>query len=563
MLLENHLCRHCLVLRCVVIATWLIALSLPATCQAARYQTVPSSDSTSETDEPPEGFDTLVICPQAFQATLQKWVRYRSQQGYRITVQTPRRSSFLIKKQILETSVTHNLKHILLVGDAEDERTAEDIKVATGLVRASDTHLLPPTQLAIASDNFYADLDDDDVPDLSIGRIPVDSAQELNSFIERVIAYEQQGVPVDSLRRVNFIAGVGNFGKVIDSVIEETTKQIITDLIPGKIQTSMTYGSWSSPYCPDPRQFASSAIERFNEGCLFWVYIGHGGPLGLDRVSVPGGTFRILDITNVNQLASHQGAPIALFLACYSNATDFKRDGLGERMLKQPGGPIATIGGSRITKPAAMALLSLSMMHEYFHGSLPTLGEVFLKAKQDMIQGGTSYPKYREMIEGLARTFNPQAGFKNEKRDHAHLLQLLGDPLLKLTRPKSISLGDRFTVQADSTFKLSGKVPVDGKLTLELSYRRNRLKQRFQTRKEFDASDESLRQYQQTYDQARDLVLSEVTLDVTKGYFEAEIEVPEKARGECVILASLDSASGPALGSVPVAITKKPNVNKD
>ena len=58
--------------------------------------------------------------------------------------------------------------------------------------------------------------------------------------------------------------------------------------LPADYRLSMTYGSWRSPYCPDPRRFHATTLERLNEGAWFWVYIGHGYPLGADRVAGAG-----------------------------------------------------------------------------------------------------------------------------------------------------------------------------------------------------------------------------------------------------------------------------------
>ena len=142
---------------------------------------------------------------------------------------------------------------------------------------AAKVNVLFGSEPEIATDNTFADLDGDGLPELAIGRLPADSKAEVERFVARVIEYEQDNSPNQQWRRnVNFVAGVGGFGGVIDNVIEQTTKQIITDLVPCDCQTSMTFGCWRSPYCPDPRRFSETAIRRFNEGCLFWVYIGHG-----------------------------------------------------------------------------------------------------------------------------------------------------------------------------------------------------------------------------------------------------------------------------------------------
>lgn len=502
-----------------------------------------------------EKVDTLVLCPEAFQLALQPWVDYRTAQDFQIKVLTPARSAFEIRQQILNLAKTHNLKNIVIIGDAEDRNTANDIRVPTEFIMARD-NVRFGSEIEIATDNRYADIDDDGVPDVSIGRIPADSADELTHFIQRVIRYERDGLAPHALRRINFIAGVGGFGKLIDGVIEETTKQIITDLMPGGIETSMTYGSWTSPYCPNPKRFSESTIERFNEGSLFWVYIGHGSRRSLDRIHMPDQKHEILTAKDVQQLHASEGNPIAIFLACYTCAIDAKDDSLAELMLKQEHGPIACIGGTRVTKPAAMGLLSLEMMHEYFHGDTATLGEIFLKAKKGMVNGGETFKNYRDMIEGLAKSFSPGGSFRVEKEEHVHLFHLLGDPLLKLHRPQVIEISATEKAVAGETLSIQGVSPAAGTLTIELAYRRDRLQQRFKRRRDYDSSDASFEDYQKTYDQARNLVASRLTLKVDRGPFETKLNVPEGVAGDCVIRGLLESPDVVGIGSTELLIEK-------
>ena len=140
---------------------------------------------------------------------------------------------------------------------------------------------------------------------------------------------------------MNFVAGIGGFGPLLDPIVELATKKFLTDGIPAEYRTSMTYGSWRSPFCPSPYQFHDETVERFNEGCLFWVYIGHGYPYQLDRVRVPGRSHHILSISDMPKLDNHHGMPIAIFLACYTGAYDQPYDCLAEEMLRAPGGPVA------------------------------------------------------------------------------------------------------------------------------------------------------------------------------------------------------------------------------
>src|SRR5690606_3312748 len=103
----------------------------------------------------------------------------------------------------------------------------------------------------------------------------------------------------------------------------------------------------------------------------------------LDRVQLPGGEEApILESSDVQYLASAKGMPIAVLLACYAAAYDSPTDSLGEAMLRQPRGPVAVVGGSRVTMPYAMALLGTGMMKGVFQSRLDTLGEVMVYAKR-------------------------------------------------------------------------------------------------------------------------------------------------------------------------------------
>src|SRR5438876_792811 len=152
------------------------------------------------------------------------------------------------------------------------------------------------------------------------------SAAEIRAGIRRIAAGGQ-------LKYVLIVAGVGGFSPLLDTVIETATSKLLTSGIPAAYDTRMTYGGWRSPYCPDPRLFHAMTVERHNEGCLFWVYIGHGQATELDRVSIPGERFHIFDVNDCRELQCKSGAPIAVMLACYTAAFDQPQDCLAEQLL--------------------------------------------------------------------------------------------------------------------------------------------------------------------------------------------------------------------------------------
>ena len=509
------------------------------------------------------GYDTLVVCAPQLKPALKRWVQYRAAQGRRIlTLDTER---FALDNRVLIHRTLGRypgIDHIVLVGDAGDWRLPLSQLLPTDHVLAK-VNVNFGSEFDIATDNTYSDPSGDGIPEVAIGRIVATNAQELNQYIDRVISYEGGG-DADSnqlheraswkdlswKRRINLVAGIGGFGGITDSLIENTTRKIITDKIPGSYKTTMTHGNWKSPYCPDPRRFSEVAAERFNEGCMFWVYLGHGDRQRVDALRVPKQRFEIMDRRSAATLHCRNGSPIAIFLACYAGAIDSSQDSLAEQMMKQPTGPIATIAGSRVTMPYAMSLMAMEMSEEYFHGECQTVGQLLRLAKRRMadeqaraVPSATEDP-YRQMIQSLGKTLSPLPKMLGEEKiEHCHLINLLGDPLLQLQRPAELSIEApqirAIGQDARRTVSVFGDVPFAGELSVELVYRRDRFRVRPQRRRKFDPDVAALANYQHQYEQAHDLVCSAVQNTVPKGRFEIDLELPDSVRGDCRIRALL------------------------
>ena len=498
--------------------------------------------------------DTLVICPRAFQPTMQRWVAYRETQGHKVIVRAPADNSYSIREQVKAIAKQGKLKNVVIVGDAISSAQQQHLTVPTDYVPAK-VNVLFGSEPEISSDNSYADIDNDGIVDLTIGRIPVDSVGQLNLFIDRVIKYEANEDCGRWQRKVNFIAGVGGFGMLVDRLIQQSATQIITDLIPDAYDTSMTYGSWQSPYCPDPRRFSETTINRFNEGCMFWVYIGHGNRHRLDRVMLPDGRYNILDVNSAEQMNAKEGSPIAIFLACYTGAFDDPKDCLAETLVCKKDGPIAAICSTRVSMPYAMGLMSLEMMDGYFDNKAETIGELILMAKRKMVKGTKDPDKYRKLIESMGKAFNPKPNLLGaERKEHVHLMHLLGDPLMRLQRPEKIELKVAEKTKPGEKIKVTGKSPIAGTIELDLSYRRDRFRIRPKRRKEYDSADAVFASYQKTYEQTHDLVCIKQTIKVDKGSFATELEIPSDASGDCVVRAILITKKEMALGSAKIYI---------
>ena len=507
----------------------------------------------------PEEVDTVVVCPRPLQQAIQPWIRYRTGQGHRIRMLSENSSAKKVRAAIRQVAKeSKKLRYVLLVGDADPAArrfaTVKARSLPTFHARAK-VNVKWGSEPHIATDNPFADLDGDKLPDLAVGRLTADSPDELTVMIKKIIRYEQSLAGQWS-RRISFVAGVGGFGAIVDNVLETTTKYFLTNGIPPSYETTMTYGSWRSPYCPDPRSFSRTSLERLNEGCMFWVYIGHGQRTYLDRVRVPGATFHILDTRDTKLMKSRQGNPIAIFLSCYTGAYDYPRDCLAEGMLRTHQGPVAVFSGSRVTMPYAMSVMAHGLMEQYFRHHRATLGDVIVQAKREMVAPKTVGVQ-RRMLDAVASVISPNRDqLDAERREHLLLFNLLGDPLTRLAHPQVIKLQVAKTAVAGQPIQVSGMTKVAGDVQIELVCPRDRSKHKPTYRAVFDGSSTSLRKYNLEYKKAHDRIWVAKRVKTQEGSFQTQITVPEQASGPSFVRV-LVSGSRPgifALGSAMVKI---------
>ena len=243
----------------------------------------------------------VVVCPHVFRAALEPLIAHRKAQGYTVDVIGNEGSADDIRRRIHARLGADGRRFVLLVGDVGP---AKDVCVPTHHDRA-EVNVLWGSPPHIATDNRFADLDGDRVPDAAVGRLTPGHARRVERDRQKKLS-TTKARPISDRGggRLNFVAGVGGFGMLADTVIESVARNILTHGIPAEYQVSMTQAAWRSPYCPDPRLFHTMAVERFNEGAAFWVYIGHGHCHHLDPASacpnIPTQSWKIATFANCN-----------------------------------------------------------------------------------------------------------------------------------------------------------------------------------------------------------------------------------------------------------------------
>jgi Peptidase family C25 len=483
----------------------------------------------------------IVVRPAGWSDALEPWRGYRQRQGYKIVEIDSVASGAEVQKSIRKMARDNpgEIKAILI---ACDVGRLPESKLGTPMFyHASKALVKFGGDEQIASDSTYADLDGDDLPDVSIGRIPADTPQQLADVLARTIACEQN---LDSQlwrRDIHVIAGVGGFGAIADSAIEMTTRQFLSQRIPGWANVSMTQASPQSPFCPDPWKFSETTVQRLNQGGMFWIYIGHGHVKTLDYLRCNEEWLPIFTEEHVAKVDTVDKPPIAIFLACYTGAMDAVEDSLAEKLVMHSGGPVASLAASRVSGPYGLAMLSNGLLSQCFENQTSTLGEIVLNAKRAMMQPAddmtTEKKRSEEMLNAVAKALSPEGyDLQAEKQEHIWMMNLIGDPLLKLHYPAQLALDEIANAKAGDKITLRGKSPLDGQLHLELAYRRDQNNPSLIRMDAFSPDDKNRRLTQQRYKVANDRIITPATVPVSKGEFECQLQIPnDLARGKyCV-----------------------------
>ncbi|WP_144059666.1 C25 family cysteine peptidase [Rhodopirellula sallentina] len=460
--------------------------------------------------------DVVVVCGAEYRDALSPWCELRRGEGLALSFCSPEATNGAMAEKIRQTA-TSQTRYLLLVGDAPPFRPQgqsvanTDRQIPTHYLksRVTSQHGSTPTY---PTDVPYTDFDGDGVANAAVGRLPVNAPEQLEELVSRISAYESSSDFSSWRRCLQLTAGVGGFGTLIDGAIESVTRTVLTSVLPADAKPQIAYASPGHAFCPDGDSFFDAVMQRYRSGARFWVYAGHGSVDRLDfltrarddagALSQSGASRNaspqwqvesLLNNETARQLAGNPNrAPIAVLLACYAGAFDAPGDCLSERMLLASGGPIAVIAASRLTMPYGNARFGLGLLESaYSPGgdglSSERLGDAMLASVQRLQQqtsGDGAAQKNtppvsttQMMVDGLAGLMSPAGSdLEEERREHAGLYHLLGDPTLRLQRPQKLAIrieagdeeenGELEKQESTKTVCVSVTSPIAGTLTI-------------------------------------------------------------------------------------------------
>ncbi len=399
-----------------------------------------------------DGFDYLIVTSSSLAGEFDSLARWYRKFGIRAVVRTTEwiSSSYtgrdLAEKIRNYTRICYQdsgLTALLLGGDVEyvPARVAYAMTCEAGFVSDEDS---------IRADLYFSDLDGswdengngtfgetadsvDLYPDIIVGRAPVRDAQEVRTFINKVIAYEQ---PLfrDYQNRALFFAEILWYNPFTDASIG---KEMIDSLyVPDHINIAKLYETRGN-------ENAAAVAAVINGGVNLLNHDGHGW------YNVMGTGQDYMNIMEVLRLRNGLRSGILFSIGCWVGA--FDRDAISEYFIRnQNGGGVAFIGNSRYGwgSPGNPGYGYSDRFDSEFYGMIFERNVLYLGA-----------------VLALDKAlFIPYSRDENVYRWHQYQLNLLGDPLMPVWKdiPQDLTVIAPDTVIAGSDFRVSTVVPDSG-----------------------------------------------------------------------------------------------------
>ena len=348
--------------------------------------------------------DYLIITSGDFSSAITPLADYRGDQGYKVLTVTVRDiydefSKGIETPQAIKDFLSYAYNHwstkprfVLLVGDA-----TVDYKDVSGYGRDYGVKSYVPAYLynyfglgEVPSDNWFADVSGDVLPEMNIGRIPAKSPADVTAVVDKIISHET-GLP-----KSNKVTLVSDYSTVSGTLFE-TLSDSIAAIIPADYPVSKLY----QRVYPNPTDFRAEIISAINSDPLIVNYTGHGSVVGWTNEDV----FSSEDMVYL----TNKGYPFVVALNCLNGYFVLPNEGvdqggvkqypsIGETFLLASGkGAVAVLAASSIGYPSEHDPLAQALYNIVFNQDV-TLGEAVTMAKEAAYKKG-------KITEDIVETF--------------------------------------------------------------------------------------------------------------------------------------------------------------
>lgn len=331
------------------------------------------------------GADYLVITHSAFASALNPLVALRQSQGLSVSVidvqaiydaHDGRSTPQAIRAYLEDAYATWTPRpaYVLLVGDGTaDPRRYKNDSLSTFIPAYLET--VDPWAGETAADNRYVTVDGADaLPDMMLGRLPVNTLAEAQTIVNKIVPYETQ----PPLGWWNAYAGFAADNADPAGDFPAQTQALAAQFIAAPyIAQSIVV---STPVTPT-RQ---AVLARWNSGAGVMLYNGHAS---IHQWAEE----RAFHLDDVAGLFNAGRLPVVLQMTCFTGSFQLPSGPvLDEALLRHPnGGAVAAWGPTGLGVATGHELLAQGFLQRVYIDQQPGLGAAALAGKLNLAANGS------------------------------------------------------------------------------------------------------------------------------------------------------------------------------
>ena len=226
------------------------------------------------------------------------------------------------------------------------------------------TQYIPTALTRTASDDWFVDFNNDGLPDMAIGRIPVESVDDAATVISKITSYGQTAG--EWTKNVLMAADANDANNNFESSLAGAAALVPTSYGLASVLTGQIGGSAA-------RQ---AIVDGFNTGAAVVNYTGHGFEQAWSSQNIFT-TGTVPTLTNASQL------PFVVSIGCLTGYfQDPTAVSLAAAALTAPnGGAVAVWASSALTSLPGETAIDQQLFANLFNGSRPALGDAVAQAK--------------------------------------------------------------------------------------------------------------------------------------------------------------------------------------
>ncbi len=467
-----------------------IAVSSASVRHPVRVETATPSDLLSPTN----GVDYLIISHPVFIEPSKRLARWRSTQkggGYRTKVVDVTQiydsfSNGMVNPQAIKDFLTYAYKnwappalsYVTIMGDGTYDHRGIDKELypePPELAGYIPTHYIWTTSFGKTSiDHWYTTVNGiDELPDFYIGRLSVETLEQAENVVDKLINYDDKRPNGDWRRRIISVADdeINNSG-------DEIFKRSLTTL--SKNQTLLGYETVpiyledvidmveanQAAYSELPQRVAKDMIiDALSDGAVIAQYAGHGGRIVWAHEA-------IFDNRALDQVSQTDHLPFMLVLSCYNGYFDAPGEpSMAEKMLrKDKSGIIAMLSATRLTYGSGNDALNSIIFDMIFERNIRQLGPISFDSKiEQLIQDGRGqldvmleYTLFGDPAMNLAMAdYEVQAYIETKTVASGQLLKTAPGQIVEGTYDPAIK-GKRFTPTSNFNGKIQARAVFPG-----------------------------------------------------------------------------------------------------